>query len=336
MENKRIEYITLASVLSAIAVVFLHTNEYVLYFAETGGNLNWFLANFVHSICFPAVPIFFMISGAMLFNFHKKYDLKTFFIKRITKTVIPYVIWSLFGLIFSIYFLKTISIDNVNLKYILLGLINGNIVGPYWFFTLLFMFYCLIPLFSRIISNKKYCQYCMIILLIITLLFAHDSYSKIAIVGYLFFGMFGYYIHEYGISMNFKRCLYILGVLGLLFHLFGTYYLSLLSGQYVDLFKSYTHITCICYSVGLFTFMKYDLVRIMEFSRFNKLISFLDFYTFGIYLIHWYIIKILIKLLNINISSVCYRLLSPFFIIMCCICIIYLMRKIPLLKNIVP
>lgn len=220
MENKRIEYISLASVLSAIAVVFLHTNDYVLYFAETGGNFNWFLANFIHSLCFPAVPIFFMISGAMLFNFHSKYDLKTFLRKRISKTVIPYIFWSLFGLIFQIFFLKTILIDNVNFKYILLGLINGNIVGPYWFFTLLFMFYCLVPIFSRIVVNKKYCQYSIIALLVLTLLFAPDGYSKIAIIGYLFFGIVGYYIHTYGISKNFKRFLYILGFFGVIVHLF--------------------------------------------------------------------------------------------------------------------
>lgn len=86
MRNNRIGYISLASVLSAIAVVFLHVNESVKFFAP---NMDWFSTNIIHSIFFPAVPIFFMISGAMLLNFKEKYDLKTYFHKRISKTVIP-------------------------------------------------------------------------------------------------------------------------------------------------------------------------------------------------------------------------------------------------------
>lgn len=80
-KNKRIEYISLASVLSAIAVVFLHINESVKYYSL---GFDWFSANIIHSIFFPAVPIFFMISGAMLLNFQEKYDLKTYAKKRIS------------------------------------------------------------------------------------------------------------------------------------------------------------------------------------------------------------------------------------------------------------
>lgn len=161
VSNKRIEYISLASVLSAIAVVFLHVNESVKYF---GLNADWFSANIIHSIFFPAVPIFFMISGAMLLNFHEKYDLKTYFSKRFFKTVIPYIFWSLFGCLFQIYYLKTINVSEVNFTYIFFGLVNGNIVGVYWFFILLFMFYCIIPVISFLANNKTYCLYAIIIL----------------------------------------------------------------------------------------------------------------------------------------------------------------------------
>lgn len=39
-----------------------------------------------------------MISGAMLIDFNKKYDLKEYFSKRFFKTVFPYLIWSFIGL----------------------------------------------------------------------------------------------------------------------------------------------------------------------------------------------------------------------------------------------
>ena len=90
------------------------------------------------------------------------------------------------------------------------------------------------------------------------------------------------------------------------------------------------------YPCGLFVFIKYDLVKIMENDYVNRIVSFLDFYTFGVYLIHWYILQIMIKLLNINIHSIIYRLGAPFVVIGIAVCIIYVLRKISLIKNIVP
>lgn len=77
--NMKIEYISLASVISAIAVVFLHTNEVFWQFSM---ERYWFTANIIESVFYFAVPIFFMISGAMLIDYKNKYDTKTFFIKR--------------------------------------------------------------------------------------------------------------------------------------------------------------------------------------------------------------------------------------------------------------
>lgn len=332
--NNRIEYISLASVLSAVAVIFLHANECIKDFSLVG--FDWISANLIHSVFFPAVPIFFMISGAMLFNFNKKYDLKTYFSKRISKTVIPYIVWSLIGLGFQIFYLNTIKLSDVRVTYVLFGLINGNLVGVYWFFVLLFMFYCLIPIFSSIATNKKYCLYGIIILFIINLIISPPPYKKIAIICYLFYGMVGYYIHVWGISKNLKRVFYVLGILGLLVHLFGTYYLSISAGELVYTFQSYTHVTCIFYAIGLFAFIKYDLVKLMNYDIVNKVVSFLDFYTFGIYLIHWYILKMILKIFSISNTLIYYRLFAPFVVVVVCVIIVTALRKIPLIKNCVP
>ena len=53
---KRIEYISLAIVLSAIAVVFLHSNIVISNFTYSP---RWFVANAIHSTFIFAVPIFF-------------------------------------------------------------------------------------------------------------------------------------------------------------------------------------------------------------------------------------------------------------------------------------
>lgn len=61
---------------SAIAVVILHTNGGFWSFENT---VYWKVSNLIESIFYFAVPVFFMISGATLFDFRERYGIGTFF-----------------------------------------------------------------------------------------------------------------------------------------------------------------------------------------------------------------------------------------------------------------
>lgn len=74
----------------------------------------------------------------------------------------------------------------------------------------------------------------------------------------------------------------------------------------------------------------------MEFDLISKVVLFLDFYTFGIYLIHWYIIQFLIKIFSIDITSILFRLIGPFIVIIICVILINILRKFPIIERIVP
>lgn len=172
------------------------------------------------------------------------------------------------------------------------------------------------------------------ILSFITNLFVHQF--GINITGYLFYALYGYYIHKYGVSKKIRFLLYVLSIFSVLVIFIGTCYLSMSSGTYVDLLKSYIGVPVLLYSSGLFVFIKYDFIKVMENKSVNKFVSFLDHYTFGIYLIHWFIIQFFMEILNIDITSVVYRFLAPFLIILICVVITYCIRKIPVVKRIIP
>ena len=94
MENVRKKedtgYITLLSVISAVAVVIIHVNSDC--FGNLGSdNRYWFGANIIECIVYFAVPIFFMISGATLIDYRDRYSTKEYFIKRIKRQLFP--IW---------------------------------------------------------------------------------------------------------------------------------------------------------------------------------------------------------------------------------------------------
>ena len=89
-------YIQILSVFSCFSVVVLHVNGCFWTFSY---ERYWITANIMESIFYFAVPIFFMISGATLIDYRKRYSTKNFLKKRIMKTVVPFIIWSIIGVI---------------------------------------------------------------------------------------------------------------------------------------------------------------------------------------------------------------------------------------------
>lgn len=68
---KRKIYIQILGVLSCLAVVVLHTNG---CFWDFSYERYWLTANLIENLCYFAVPIFFMISGATLMDYRKRYS----------------------------------------------------------------------------------------------------------------------------------------------------------------------------------------------------------------------------------------------------------------------
>lgn len=132
-------YITYLNILACFAVVALHANGIFWAFSKTG---TWISANFLECLFYFAVPIFFMCSGATLLNYRERYSTKHFFIKRVYKTVIPYIIWSCISILLGYFVFKTMTYENVtSIRWLIDGFCNGTLQGIYWFFIPLFAFY---------------------------------------------------------------------------------------------------------------------------------------------------------------------------------------------------
>ncbi len=72
-------YIQILGVIACLAVVAMHVNGCFWQFSY---DRYWITANIIECICYFAVPIFFMISGATLLNYRKRYTTAVFFKKR--------------------------------------------------------------------------------------------------------------------------------------------------------------------------------------------------------------------------------------------------------------
>ena len=165
-KDKIINYITVLNVLSAIAVVILHSKFNISIFSN---EQYWQNANIIESIFHFAVPVFFMISGIMLIDYRDRYNTKTFFEKRIKKTVIPFIFWSIIGILYFSFVRKKFKISDFTITQFLNAIMGTKYMFVYWFFPALFSVYLCIPLFSAI--EKRLRKNVFIYLLIVCAIF---------------------------------------------------------------------------------------------------------------------------------------------------------------------
>lgn len=144
--NKK-QYITVLGILSSLSVVLLHTSSF-WDFQKTRG---WVAGNLVESVCYFAVPVFIMISGATLIDYRERCTTAEYFKRRMRKTLIPFLFWSIFSVLWSAFFLSA------EVDWSVAGLINSVInckyMGIYYFFLIIFGVYASIP-FSGIFRKK--------------------------------------------------------------------------------------------------------------------------------------------------------------------------------------
>lgn len=340
---KKSLHISVLSVLASLAVVMLHTNS---CFWEFSTERYWGVANLIESVMYFAVPIFFMITGATLIDYPQRYTTKEYFMKRMKKTLIPFVAWNFIGLVYGIL-RKRITVSSKLLLLFCEMMFNNQIVEIYWFFIPLFSVYMSIPLFAFIPKEKRkslftYLAICgffinSLLPLCATLFgFSYNDNLHLGVVlDYLLYVVIGYLLHEYELSKKFRTVLYLFGMLGLFVHLFGTYYLSMKAGTIVSVFKGYTNVPCVLYAISFFVFMKQSIKR-MENSKIIQLIACLDKYTFSVYLMHWFVKDIMIAIFDINIRSMLYRVGAPILIFAICVLITKFVRKTCVGKYLLP
>lgn len=338
--------LTFIQVVCALAVVTLHTNGVFWSFSST--ERYWFTANIVESVFYFAIPLFFMITGITLLDYQKRYSTLVYFKKRIEKTVLPYIAWSLIGIVFLIVTGK-LSPETVTVKWIINGLLSTDrIVNLYWFFQPLFCVYLCIPLFAAVSDEKKkrVANYTIICGFIVNILIPFVKnvfhlefpwpYSLSVASGYIFWVWVGYKIHNEPPTIKQKIFVYIFALFGLLLHIIGTYDLSIKAGSIQSLYKGYNNIPCVLYSIGVFVLLRDIADWIRKSEKAVKLINFLGEYTFPLYLIHWFILRIRANMIVLDTKSIIYRLIAPYIIFAIVIAITWCLRKIPFIRKIVP
>ena len=346
MKSKReaTEYLNLAALASAVAVVYLHVNGCFWNYHPGAGY--WKSANLIESLCYFAVPVFFMISGATLLDFFQRYSLRTYGKKRVIKTVLPYIIWSVFGLLFYRFYLGGFPVEHLDAAAVAELFLTGRSISIYWFFIPLFAAYLAIPLLAAVkeeLRMRVFSYLAAVLFLTGTLIpfllgvlgipVNPDFFSLGMHTGYLMYLLLGYLLSHGKIPKNVRLLLYLLAAVGALLHICGTQILTIETGKISTVYKGYLNLPGVLYSTGVFLLFRYAGTRAMRNRICRSIVDWLRQYSFCIYLLHWYVLQVIARELKPDLQALSVRLVLPLLIVALVVAVSWLLRKIPLIRR---
>ena len=352
MENnkKYILYFDLLNIFACFAVVALHVNGAVHTFAKTR---NWVSCMFIEALFYFAVPVFFMLTGATLMNYRKRYDTGAFFKKRFFKTFVPFMIWSIIGICWSIFYTKGMKISDINTpaKFIS-AVINCKGMGIYWFFPALFSVYLTIPLFSLVdedkrIGKKGIFTYLILVYIVLNVLLPfvcrltgiqwNSALNAVSCGGYVVWFLIGYLLANTDINKKFRILIYILGLIGFFMYFYLTVQNSFKTGRFDKTYAGYMNIPAMLMGTAVFVSFKYGKWNLIEkHEKAVRLVRNLSSASFGVYLIHYYLKDFSIRHFGIDPRSTLYRIVGTFIIYGLSVIIVRVIQKSPVIRKMVP
>ncbi len=149
---------------SMIAVVFLHTAAAPLQAVEFSPA--WILAELLAALGSAAVPLFFMLSGALLLSPSRESDVGSSLLRRVARVALPGLVWSLLAVL--LLFLQDGDGGKALLR--LVNLPGMAALTPYWFLYALLPLYLLSPLLKIMADHleERHWRYLLLLWLLLS------------------------------------------------------------------------------------------------------------------------------------------------------------------------
>ena len=310
--GNRILYYDVLNVLSCIAVVALHHNGLVHSFTDT---LAWRESLVVECALYWAVPVFLMISGANLLNYREKYSTAVYFKKRVLRTVIPWMIWSVFILVWKVL-TGQMELESRSLRHIAGLILNFKVENVYWFFGALFACYLAIPVFAVVIKERKILWYivllnfCFLSVLKPLTVWLNFSWGlDIPVVGSLIiYVVLGYLLATESFDKKCRIVIYLLGMAGAVFRFIYTYILSIQNGKTDTSIKGYVIFHAVFLSVAVFEWGKNVCWERWIPDGVKQLLPGISSCSFGVYLIHRIVMYYEINITGLSKANFIWRI----------------------------
>lgn len=341
---KHLVYIDWLRIFATIAVVTIHTSGPVVSFNLFEYPQSYWLAgNLFEALSRCSVPLFVMISGALLLSSNKEVPYREFLKNRASKVFIPLFGWSV------IYYIYKASegIFPYSLTEFSRAFLNDSISIHFWFMYMILGIYLITPLVRIFVkhASRKDLQYFLLLWIIVSIVFKfiryffdiHIKLELYYVTNYVGYFILGYYLSHFDLSKNKRMFAYLGAVIGGLLTFFLTYvYTVRKDGVLEGFWYEYHSPNVLLVAVGVFIFFKYFFSS--RTVQLPKILAIVNQSSFGIYLVHLLVMNMVTN--KISAISLMHPILAiPISVgitIVISLVISLIMKRIPVVKKLVP
>ena len=344
--------VDLIRTVAIVGVILLHASGQYLITPQQISQMNpsetfsWAVVDVYQSLAVLGVPLFLMLTGALLLQPEKNESLRTFFRKRWVRIGLPFVFWSI------IYFVWDFLV--IKIPFTSEAVIQGILNGPYtqfWYLYVLFGLYLLTPILRIFIAHadKTMMKYFIIIWILgvavlpfFTLLTNYNLNSNVFVLT----GFVGYFIlGVYLLSVQIRHLsLWTFIFSGVALTALGTYVLAAtVGGTGMYFFQEYFSPTVIFASVALFllllTVSPPVFKKEVKPSLVNRLFNVISQNTLAIFLFHVIVLESIqngylgFTLNRYTLNPAVEAPLMTVIVLFISLAVVVLLKKVPYLKK---
>lgn len=259
--------------------------------------------------------------------------------------MIPFLFWS----VVSVFWGNAVgNCDVQGWRQWIDAILNSRGLVIYWFFIPLFALYLAIPALSLIPQAKRknvfggMILYSFITSSVLPMVFQaleipfnYGMQNPLNGGNYVMFLLIGYWIAHYPISKRMRMTSYVLGVFGILLRYFGTLLLSYRDGYVNMFFSGYERFPSVLLAIPVFIWFYYHDWDFLGEKQRDLLVK-LSGASFGVYLIHFYLLQVFTVIIGVDMRSIWWRSLGTPVLYPLSVMLVLLGKKIPVVKKLLP
>lgn len=346
VDKKRVAYFDVLNILACFAVVALHVNGSYWNYRPSP---SWIINLFNQKSFYWAVPVFYMLTGATLLSSFEWSHLGSYIKKRFLRAVIPFLAWSVIGLLFGIYVTGYVPYGENPAYYIEL-VVNTSIPTEdiLWFMIPLFSIYIAIPLYALVPKELRGHAYSYIIVayFIVTALIQVLAFAGVSVgngivsplsTGWLVYPLMGYLLANNSLSKRQRQVFYFAGILGWSVMFFGTLFQSQQAGELVHFASGGVGLPSVFLGAAVFLAIKTICENNEDklTQRIRTILAGGARLTFGVYLSHMFVLTLLIRIFHIQEAAWWWGLVGVPVLFAISLSISALLNRLPLFRRIV-
>ena len=341
-KSTRILAYDMIRIAAIFAVVMIHSSS--AYISAPVHTLDFFLGNIMESLSRIGVPLFIMLSGALLLNENKEFNFQKMKQYCIRIFILLYI-WSFLFAIFYEILIPLVGNHPISIKEFLYSFIFGQY--HQWYLFMIIGLYLITPILKLFIKqeNRKYIEWFILLSIVFrfsvpimnllsnTLTNTTDimanyvnQYSLQFADPNLTYFFLGWYFTNCSLSKKQKSTIYVLGFLALMTTILGNYLLPTAS----SVFYSGVSANTLFYAAALFLFLYSQEWKNVP----TKWVNLLSKMSFGIYLVHPIWLTIL-KQLPISEAAIIRIPFNWIGSMVLSLVTVYIMSNIPFIKKLV-